>query len=101
MSSVPSIDDYITSFPYAQLPKIIGPPTYESLKDTRDLLKINAASVPTTRGGGQHGYLALVLPGATYNTLVGAANAFVPPTNPGETPTIPRNAVGSAIAELE
>ena len=50
------------------------------------LAAANASSVETTRGGGQHGYLAIVLKPATCTTLTGAT--FVPPTNPGPVPIV-------------
>ena len=45
-------------------------------------LKRNALSVPTRLGGGQHGYLALLLKDAPYLLLTGTA-PFICPTDPG------------------
>ena len=44
-------------------------------------MKQKAQKVPTTLGGGQLGYLALILPVSSYNTILRAA-PFVRPTDP-------------------
>lgn len=93
-TSVPSIEDFIASFP-TPLPKIDGPPTYESLKQTRDILKINAASVPSNRGGGQNGYLGLVVSAGIYATITNIP--FTLPANPGPQPIIPVPAPTAAV----
>jgi hypothetical protein len=54
--------DYITNFPHPVLPPIAGQPTARSVRALLDLLRINATSVDCTRGGGNHGYLALLAP---------------------------------------
>ena len=67
-TSVPSVEDVINAFPTA-ITKITGKPNYESLKNLKDELKANAASIPTTLGGGTHGYLGLILSPAAYATI--------------------------------
>ena len=81
--AVPTIDDITKGFPN-QIPPISGQPTYDSLKNLRDLLKANAASFPSSLGGGNHGYLGLILTPAVYAT-VAPGTAFVIPPNPGPT----------------
>ena len=85
-SSVPSVEDFTNAFP-TQLTPIAGKPTYATLKTLKDQLKANAASVPTTLGGGNHGYLGLILSPATYATI--SPTAFIEPTSPGQHPAIP------------
>ena len=85
-SSVPSVDDYTNAFPN-HLPPIVGKPTYQTLKELKDQLKANAASIPTTLGGGNHGYLGLILSPAAYATI--SPTAFVEPAYPGQHPAIP------------
>ena len=75
-SSVPSVKDITNAFP-TPITKITGEPNYKSLKYLKDQLKANAASIPTTLGGGNHGYLGLILSPATYTTI--AATQFVEP----------------------
>ena len=78
-----SIKNYRTThFQYPTLDKIHGQPTLESILHLVRQLKINAQSVPTTLGGGQLGYLALVLTDDTYNTIPNSS-PFIRPTNPG------------------
>ena len=64
-TAVPSVEDVTNAFPTA-VTKITGEPNYESLKNLKDELKANAASIPTTLGGGTHGYLGLILSPAAY-----------------------------------
>ena len=83
MSSIYSIKDYRTThFEYQDLDKIHGQPDIDSLLRMFRQLKRNAQRVPTTLGGGQLGYLALVLSDAVYNTIPNSNN-FVGPTLQG------------------
>ena len=66
-TSIPNYRD--TSFEYANLTQIHGEPTYETLTALFNHLKANTCSVQTSLGGGQHGYLGLVLSPAQYNTI--------------------------------
>ena len=66
-SSIPNYRD--TSFEYADLSHIHGEPTYDSLTILFNQLKANARSVRTSLGGGNHGYLGLLLSPAQYATI--------------------------------
>ena len=57
------------------------------MKNLKDELKANAASIPTTLGGGTHGYLGLILSPAAYATI--AATQFIEPIYPGQHPQVP------------
>jgi hypothetical protein len=96
-SNVPSIESFIESFPN-RLPKIQGLPTYDSLVETRRLLKENAATIPSLRGGGNNGYLGIVVSDAVYATI--HATPFDLPDNPGPTPVIPGGASAAVVGEL-
>ena len=85
-TSVPSVEDITNVFP-TPITKITGEPNYESLKHLKDQLKANAASIPTTLGGGNHGYLGLILSPAAYTTIT--ATQFVEPIYPGQHPNVP------------
>ena len=78
-----SIKDYKTvHFEYKSLDKIHGAPTIDSLLRIFRQLKRNIQCVSTTLGGGQLGYLALVLSDAAYTTIPNSA-PFVRPLDPG------------------
>ena len=79
-SAIPNYRD--TSFEYADLTVIHGEPTYETLKTLVNQLKANARSVRTTLGGGQHGYLGLVLSSQQY-AIVAPNTPFHRPHHPG------------------
>ena len=85
-TSVPSVEDITNAFP-TPITTITGEPNYESLKTLKDQLKTNAASIPTALGGGNHGYLGLILSPAAYATI--AATQFVEPIYPGQHPNVP------------
>ena len=85
-TSVPSVEDITNAFP-TPITKITGKPNYKGLKNLKDQLKANAASIPTTLGGGTHGYLGLILSPAAYATI--AATQFIEPIYPGQHPNIP------------
>jgi hypothetical protein len=68
------------------------------LRSIHAKLKINAASIPTILGGGQHGHLGLVLSPATYLTVANVA--FNRPGNPGIHPHIPPGSTAAQIQEI-
>jgi hypothetical protein len=72
----------IESFPNRTIPKILGIPTYESICAAKAALAQNAVSIPSTRGGGNHGYLGTVLSAPVYHTATGG-QVFALPQNPG------------------
>ena len=69
-------------FEKKELDRIHGKPTLDSLVTMFRQLKRNAQSVPTTLGGGKHGYLALLLPTSEYDAIEGTT-PFHPPIDPG------------------
>ncbi len=94
----PSPDALIESFPATSLPRIEGEPNYDSLALAKDVLKGNAASVPTIRGGGTNGYLGIILSDAAYATV--DPIAFVRPANPGIQPQFPAGNVTAAATAV-
>ena len=86
-------ESLIESFPNPDVPKIEGRPTYESIANLKTLLSANAASVQSGRGGGNNGYLGIVLSDAVYTTV--SATPWVNPPYPGPTPTIPQGATAA------
>ena len=57
-TSIPCVND--TYFQHKVLTRIHGIPVYETLQLLTTEIKANAASVPTTLGGGHYGHLGLV-----------------------------------------
>ena len=82
MTSTTSVNFKDSYFEHPVLSKIRGEPTYETLHTLKTELKANASSVPTTLGGGNHGYLGMILDPAEYN-LVAPGTQFIRPANPG------------------
>ena len=93
MASPYNLPDYVSKyFEYKQLDKIHGKPTIESILQLFRQVKRNAQCVRTTLGGGQFGYLALVVPQTVYNSIANAT-PFLRPQDPGPfiitTPPLP------------
>ena len=82
------VDYASTYFPYKTPTPIQGEPTYKTLKRLKNELRANASSVDTDLGGGDHGFLGLVLTEAEYER-VAPGHPFTAPDFPG-TLTIPR-----------
>ena len=79
--------DYAASyFKYKTPTPIQGTPTNKTLKQLKQELRENTSSVDSDLGGGDHGYLGLVLTNAEYATVT--ETPFVPPMYPA-TLTIP------------
>ena len=73
--------DYAASyFKYKTPTLIIGAPTNKTLKRLKQELRANASSVESDLGGGDHGYLGLVLSDANYASV--SDTAFVAPNYP-------------------
>ena len=72
---------YKDLFEYETLDRISGQPSYESLHQLRKQLQANAASVPSTLGGGANGHLGLVLTPQQYAFI--SIRPFVRPLHPG------------------
>ena len=96
---MPSDIEAITQgFPFPTITKIQGRPTFEDIKNVHKKLAANVSSVLTTLGGGNHGYLGLVVSAAAYQRLTGAA--LVTPFNPGQTPLIPAGVTAAQMAGI-
>ena len=75
--------DYTSSFfKYKTPTPIHGTPTNKTLKRLKTELRANASSVESELGGGDHGYLGLVLTDAEYARITPAPSAFLPPAYP-------------------
>jgi hypothetical protein len=64
-----SVDDIVAKFPTKTIPTISGEPDYASINNMVQLMYGNAASLPTTLGGGQHGHVGLIMTPILYATL--------------------------------
>ena len=78
-SSVKYKDSY---FEHPVLTTIHRESTYETLHHLKNELKANTSSVPTNLGGGNHGYLGMVLTQAEYHRIL-PNNPLIRPPNPG------------------
>ena len=99
MTSTSSVNYKDSYFKHPVLTKIRGEPTYETLHHLKNELKDNASYVPTILGGGNHGYLGMIIKPAEYHHIT-PGNIFTRPTNPFI--LVPNPAVTSAqIASVE
>ena len=74
--------DFKKLFYYRTMERIHGEPTYNLLKNLKDRIKANAASITSRLGGGAHGHLGLVLDPPIYANV--SAVPYVRPLHPGD-----------------
>ena len=79
--------------------RIVGEPTYTTLRRLEKEIRRNAGSIPSTEGGGELGHTFLVLNDETFQALPGAV-AWQRPTHPG-TLQIPVNATAAQVTTPE
>ena len=80
--SLGSIDYAASYFKYKTPTPIQGTPTNNTLKRLKTELRANASSVESDLGGGDHGYLGLVLTDAEYASIRPPPPPFVAPNFP-------------------
>ena len=95
--SLGTVDYQSSYFKYKTPTPIRGLPTHSALKRLKTELQANASSVETDLGGGNHGYLGLVLTDAEYNSIPNT-QPFVPPTYP---PPLTTPSTATAIEALQ
>jgi hypothetical protein len=95
-SFTPSPEAFIESF-LNSVPKIKSTPTFDTLNIVRNLLKENATSVPSNRGGGKNGYLSMVLSDYLYAHI--DPSPFAIPIYPGAQSAIAPGASAAIIHE--
>ena len=86
-------------YPYPELTKVPHNPTHKDVKRLQKEVCANAASVTTTLGGGQHGYLGLLMPGNDYVAISHNMAAFNAPDHPGDQAPHANGASGAQIME--
>jgi hypothetical protein len=85
-----SVADIVAKFPVKTLPIITGEPNYATIGQIIQTLYGNAASLPTTTGGGAHGHIGLIMTTVLYATLT--PMAYTVPDDPGPVITHTANA---------
>jgi hypothetical protein len=85
------------TFPHPILTVITGTPTNSSLQLLKKQLFANARAIPSTRGGGANGHLALIMTAAVY--LARTNIAFDLPVHPGPAPAHAQGATAPQITE--
>jgi len=82
--------------PIDSIPSHHRTPNIKRIADMNLILNVNAASVHSALGSGNHVLLAFMVKPPVYTTQTGTI--FIPPDKPGTNPVIPRNATGPQIA---
>eukprot|EP00978_Attheya_sp_CCMP212_P003485 scaffold7201_cov51-Attheya_sp.AAC.2 len=93
-----SVDDIVAKFPTDPLPKINGEPTYATINQITKSIYGNAATLPTTIGGGNLGHVGLFIRPGLYATI--SPNPFVMPPDPGPAAVIPQNTATAAREQM-
>ena len=98
MSHIIPKEKFSEVFPHPTIEQIEGKPTFTTLNKVLVMLRANAISIDSDRGGGEHGHLGLLMTAADYATY--SATAFVAPVYPEATATIPDDATSQEISRL-
>ena len=85
---MPSDDVISAAFPHKILKKINGTPIRTDIDDAQEKQTENAASRPSTRGGGAHGHAGMVVPSARY-VVEFSPTAYAWEPIPDEAPVYP------------
>ena len=97
---IPTADAIASGFPHPVLPRIDETPARADIDMAQEMQTENAASRPSTRGGGIHGHLAMVVPPERY--AVEYSNiAYIWEVNPGEGLVFPANVTAASERTLE
>jgi hypothetical protein len=75
------------------------PPTREAIDQLRKEIYANAAAVPSSIGGGNHGHLYVVTTQDQYQAIAG--EPYTSPTHPGLNPTYPPTATNAQLAAAD
>ena len=96
-----SITDPTALFPHPELDKLPSDakPTLPQIRTLQRQINSNAMAVTSTRGGGGHGHLALVMLPGDYNAIPNTA-PWIAPVHPGMQPVIPQGATGPQISAI-
>ena len=85
---IPSVDGIAAAFPHKILENKSGTPSWIDKDDAQEKQTENAASRPSTRGGGSHGHAGMVVPTERY-VVEFYPTAYAWETIPGEAPVYP------------
>ena len=96
-----NIDYAAVYFKYSIPTPITGEPTHKSLKRLETELRANTSSVDTDLGGGDHGYLGLVLTDVDYTRITPTPLPFVPLNFPGPLVINPVHTAMQQVQERE
>ena len=88
----------VERFPHHTIMPIVGEPNYETLNEVKLKLDTNGMSIRSHIGNIHLGLLYLTVTPAMYNTQ--SATPFVPPENPGPSPTVPAGSTGPQIVDI-
>ena len=91
-----AIEAIIARFPHPSFPKQPGQPNYESIESVRKMCCENVISIPCNRGGGQHGWLGMLIDAGLFNLITGW-----PWNPPVQQPPLPTFAPGATAAEIK
>ena len=101
-TTIHKVDDFLEAFPNKIIKHTRRPDYYEVLNNIKTALKRNFATVPSTLGGGAHGYLGGVLTPAEYAAATPLNTPqFIEPAFPGAAAVIPPNSTGPQISAIE
>ena len=97
---ISSADGIAAAFPHTTLKKINGTPSRIDINDSQENQTENAASRPSTRGGGAYGHAGMVVPPARY-VVEFSPTAYAWEPIPEEAPVYPVGITAAAQRLLD
>lgn len=94
-----STKDIIDKLIHPELTRSNNEPDYISLSKVFSKIYANAAEVPSTLGGGNHGHLGAVMTATLYATL--SPTPWADPADPGPNPTYPAGATAAQCKSIK
>ena len=64
-------EDICSKFPFKKITKCEGVIDYKIIREIHRKIQSNASTIQSEFGGGQHGFLGMVMQPATYQNVIG------------------------------
>ena len=94
-----SVDQIIAKFLHKSFPVIDGEPYYHITHEMWNLIYVNAPTLTTIMGGGNHGHIGIVMQDMLYGTI--SPKPFFALVELGVTATVPLQATTAQLSQLQ
>ena len=92
-----NVESITEIFPNPNVLKVTDNPTWKTIKEVEKHIITNLASIRYEIGGGNHGFLELIVAAAKHLNIIG--HTFIPYPNPGALPQFTHNTTQHQIIQ--